>query len=908
MGSHRRWAIGRLFRKQNDKKGELALLETAGFDQAYYLSQTGTTDLGDMQPLEHYHHIGWRRGLNPSPWFCVQSYLLENPDVFSSGMDPLLHYALHGKAEARPVRPAGLSTAATFHDCGTSLPVDATATPANDTAPPRQVGRSWQRHSEIETVRANIDEAFYLGQLPQNERANLDAAEHYVLVGHDLGLDPAPDFSTRAYLSDHRDVAAAGENAFVHFIHRGSQENRVTRNSDWYNCNERFADGSREWYDYRIVRERGREVLDHKTPRPELLDFTITLAGTELAQMLKRERLRKCNTEPIVSVVVPAWNEETVTAECLMSLFRCSDECALQIVLVDNGSEGDLFKDLQGHPDLEVISLAENIGFGPASNLGASKATGEFIFFLNNDAQIAPGALTTLIGALEDEPSAAVAGPKILSFDGRLQEAGAFIRSDGTGHLIGFAGDPETPRYCYRRKVEHLSGAALLFRRKIFEELGGFDDAFAPAYCEDADLSLRLRRAGYSLLYEPDALVAHHLSKSSVTRDDDGRQLQKLRMVSRNRARLIERWADDLLSFDIRTVAFYLPQYHPIPENDLWWGKGFTDWRNLGNAKPKFAGHRQPRVPADLGYYDLRLPAVMEEQAALARRYGITGFCYYYYRFGNERILEHPLETMLKTGRPDFPFCLCWANENWSRRWDGMDTDILMQQTYGERDALGFAEDVGRYFASGNYITIDGKPLILFYRLQEIPFPKRYVETCRNVWNRLGFHEVVVAMVESFELSASPQHPEKYGADITVEFPAHGMIHDPAIQVRRLDSEWVGNAHDYRELARAFMTREEAGFKRLRSVLVGWDTTPRHPTRSLVLERSTPGALQAWLEWTYLRTREQNYGDERIVFVNAWNEWCEGSYLEPDVDYGHGFLQAVRNAQESAAFGVPCFA
>jgi O-antigen biosynthesis protein len=888
-------SMRRFFYKSANATGALELLTSAGFDEQYYVSQPGAGDLGGMRPVEHYHEIGWIRGLNPSPWFCVCSYLADNPDVSASGLDPFFHYARHGKAESRPVRPVSVATA----PGKPSTTDDAKSTEFEESGGPE--------FSDVDLIRARMDEDFYLAQL-SGDRGDVDAAEHYLLIGHNLGLDPAPDFSTRAYLTDHKDVALAGANAFVHYLRRGAEEQRVARRSDVGSPTDRRANGQREWRDYEIVRDRGRSVSEQARPRPELLDFTVALAGADLARTLKAERLRKRASDPLVSVVIPAWNEQVVTAECLMSLFRSSDECVLQIIVVDNGSQDGLYGQLKDHPDLEIIPLPENIGFGPASNLGASKATGEYVLFLNNDAQIAPGALTALVAALEDDSEAAVAGPKLLSFDGRLQEAGALVRADGVGCLIGFGDDPNAPRYSYRRRVEHLSGAALLVRRDVLEALGGFDDEFAPAYCEDADLSLRLRRAGHSLVYEPNALAAHHLSKSTVKRDDDGRQLDKLRLVSRNRAKLVERWADELLNFDMRTIAFYLPQYHPVPQNDLWWGKGFTDWRNLAKAQPKFSGHRQPRVPTDLGYYDLRLPEIMEQQADLARRYGITGFCYYYYRFGDQRILEGPLESMLRSGRPDLPFCLCWANENWSRRWDGMDTDILLEQTYSENDAIGFAEDTARYFASDQYIMVSGKPLVLIYRLQEIPVSKRFLEICRNVWRRLGFTEVVVAMVESFDLSAAPKPPENYGADITVEFPAHGMVHDPAIEVRRLGKDWVGNAHDYRELARAFMTREEVGFKRIRSVLVGWDTTPRHPNRSLVLEHSTPGAFQAWLEWTYQRTREQNFGDERLVFINAWNEWCEGSYLEPDVDFGHGFLQAVRNAQETVRAGVPCFA
>jgi lipopolysaccharide biosynthesis protein len=344
-----------------------------------------------------------------------------------------------------------------------------------------------------------------------------------------------------------------------------------------------------------------------------------------------------------------------------------------------------------------------------------------------------------------------------------------------------------------------------------------------------------------------------------------------------------------------------------VPQNDLWWGKGFTDWANVTKARPNYIGHNQPRVPADFGYYDLRVPDVMEAQAALARRYGVTGFCYYYYNFDGARLLETPLERMLSTGKPDLPFCLCWANENWTRRWDGRENDILIGQSYSDAYMLGLADDVARYFRADNYIRVDGRPLFLVYRVKELPNPKRVIGAWRNRCRAIGVGEICVAMVESFELSARPEAPQAYGCDLTVEFPAHGMVHDPAKPVTKLNFDWKGSAHDYRELVRAFVRRADPGFPRLRSVLVGWDSTPRHPNNSLVLEHATPGAFQAWLEWTYRRTMEQNFGDERIVFINAWNEWGEGSYLEPDNRFGHGYLQAVRNALDTVETGDYAF-
>jgi lipopolysaccharide biosynthesis protein len=182
---------------------------------------------------------------------------------------------------------------------------------------------------------------------------------------------------------------------------------------------------------------------------------------------------------------------------------------------------------------------------------------------------------------------------------------------------------------------------------------------------------------------------------------------------------------------DPRVIAFYLPQYHPIPENDLWWGKGFTEWTNVAKARPVFRGHCQPHLPADLGFYDLRVAESRDAQAALAREYGIQGFCYFHYWFNGKRLLERPFDEVLGSGRPDFPFCLCWANESWSRRWLGEERDVLMEQTYSQEDDLAHADWLGRAFADNRYIRIGGRPLFLVYRPAHLPDAKRTVELWR---------------------------------------------------------------------------------------------------------------------------------------------------------------------------------
>lgn len=824
------------------------LFETEFYREKYRLK------VGD--PIDYFLRHGSREGHNPSSSFDAEWYRQNDANIAASGQNPFLHYIFHGLPHGGPTTPATSSAVSLAHE---------------------------------------FDEAFYRRQNPELDFSSITPLEHYLEFGWREGRDPSADFSTKGYLCLNADVRDAGMNPLEHYVLAGKAEHRISRPLQ---RKPSPADGRSEWKGYHEVQPRGFESLEGNARDRDALGFCVALRGSDLAEVVSKIDLGSAAEKDIrVSIIIPCLNEELVTVECLAAVAQALPAgFGVEVIVADNGSTDSTFASIAQNPTIGYLRFDENIGFGPACNAAAGKARGEYLFFLNNDAQIAPGCLEALLDAAASD-GVGVVGPKILSFDGSLQEAGCRLNRDGTGALIGFGRDPRTPRYNYRRRVEHASGAAILIRRRLFEELGGFDDAYAPAYCEDADLSLKLRDRGLSIIYEPKAVVAHHLSKTQDTRTAKGKS--KRQQISRNRQILVSRWAEQLTANRLRTIAFYLPQFHPIPENDAWWGKGFTEWTNVAKAQPNYVGHNQPRVPADLGYYDLRVPEVMEQQAALARRYGVTGFCYYYYWFDGKRLLEHPLEQMLASGRPDLPFCLCWANENWTRRWDGQDSDILVGQTYSDENALEMVKDLARYFRDDRYIKIDGKPLMLIYRVTELPNPRRTTAIWRNYCRQNGVGEICIAMVESFELSPNPQEPSTYGCDITVEFPAHGMVHDPARPVEKTNFDWTGSVHDYRELAAAFMRRVEPGFQRIRSVLAGWDTTPRHPNRSVTLGYATPGAFQAWLEWTYRRTLEQNFGDERIVFVLAWNEWCEGSYIEPDRHFGHGYLQAVKNALDA---------
>jgi lipopolysaccharide biosynthesis protein len=340
-------------------------------------------------------------------------------------------------------------------------------------------------------------------------------------------------------------------------------------------------------------------------------------------------------------------------------------------------------------------------------------------------------------------------------------------------------------------------------------------------------------------------------------------------------------------------VAFYLPQFHSIPENDAWWGKGFTEWRNVARALPQFEGHAQPCLPADLGFYDLRNPGVMREQARLASEYGIGAFCFYFYWFDGKTLLETPLEQWLADTSITLPYCLCWANENWSRRWDGRDQDILIGQRHSAEDDLAFIAHVARYLRDPRYLRVDGKPLLLVYRPGLLPDAKAAAERWRHWCRENGIGEITLAYVQSFERP----DPRTIGFDAAVEFPPN--LSNPANLTAAqylLNPDYSGNALDWRELADDYRHRPLPDYRLFPGVNCGWDNEPRRPGSGRTYLHASPRRYRDWLGDT-IHTRLQASSDsDRLVFINAWNEWAEGAVLEPDARLGHASLQATRDA------------
>ena len=359
----------------------------------------------------------------------------------------------------------------------------------------------------------------------------------------------------------------------------------------------------------------------------------------------------------------------------------------------------------------------------------------------------------------------------------------------------------------------------------------------------------------------------------------------------------------------IKPIAIYLPQYHTIKENDEWWGEGFTEWTNVKKAKPLFDGHYQPHVPLNNNYYDLSSNEILNEQASLAKKYGIFGFCFYHYWFNGKLLLEKPLHNMLQSDDPNFPFCLSWANENWTRTWDGQKKQILKKQDYSLADDLKHIEYLIPFFNDSRYIKVEGKPVFLMYRSELHPNIKMATDLWRKEVKKAGFPDLFLIRMENFVRDVNPTD---HGFDAGMEFAPDSMLRGKKCNKNNIllyltgkfmhrlgikkSVHYDNGIFSFPETVQNMIEKKSPSYKYFRCISPSWDNSARRKKSASIYINSTPEIFGMWAKKMKKNTIMSLPENERFLFINAWNEWGEGCHLEPDEKWGYAYLKALNDA------------
>ncbi len=863
------------------------------FDRAFYVALHSDVLMDGADPLLHFIEAGLEELRAPHPLIDLKYIVGRDPLILGEtpSVDGLMDLLEFDLADPSPYFDLE-------HYAGQLVIAAASGKPSGGLL--RHFIVSGARHGL--TPNRWLDPRAYVRMYDDVPSDPYQATRHFVVFGDNAGRDPGPHFDAGLYRRRYVDVADSGIAPLLHFLAFGRQEGRqatAEKPVPEVGPARLLPVGQALPVDTETVERADRDMRTRLAAARQRRKDDVRVSKPDLIRaedpVVELRRLAFVpSVSPRVSILIPVFNEFDVSVECLMALQVADLGAEVEIVIADDASTNPDMAGLAEVPGLVVVRHRENLGFLRSCNAAFARCRGAYVLLLNNDTQVQPGAVQALVAALDEDAGLGAVGPKLIYPNGRLQEAGCFVRPNGESGMIGLFADPDEGGFNRDREVAYCSGAALLVRRSALGEML-FDEAYRPAYCEDTDLCLRLVSAGYRIRYIHAAVVVHHLSVSS-NRDSIAR---KLRGIAANQHRLLERWGGLIRRMDaVRVLAFYLPQFHPTPENDLWWGRGFTEWTNVTKAQPSYVGHYQPHLPTDLGYYDLRNAETLAAQAALAARYGVEGFVMYYYNFGSRRVLYRPLQVLRANPDIAMKFCLCWANENWTKHWDGGTREILLEQRYDSVTIQSILADIVEHAADPRAITVDGRPLFLVYRPLKLPDPKGFAALCRAAFAQAGFPGVHLVYVESMEAVDAAVRPETIGFDACVEFPPHGRAVAATDSPAVTKDSWSGYRYDYPETVLGFLTRDSVPYVRYPAVFPSWDNTARQPGYGSSFDHASPEAFRVYVEEKIEEIRAFHTGEERMLFVNAWNEWAEGAHLEPDTGYGHRWLEALRAALE----------
>lgn len=891
----------------NDEMREM-VLQSGMFDEDYYFRKYPDVKNAGQDALQHYLSCGWKEGRNPSEEFDTFYYLRNNPDVIKQKTNPLVHFLMYGKTEGRKC----ISDKA-----GTIIPKSAVAQ-SSQSIPKKD---SAEHEVKIILESGFFDEEYYLRQYQDLKSGHLKPARHYHLYGWKEKRNPSEKFNTAFYLEKYPDVRKSEINPLLHFLKFGMAEGRKplpgeVPEQETQNTGEKPLENNRtdKHDEVSFIRESG--LFDEEYYLNENPD------------------VKESGADPIEHYCEFGWKEGRNPSPDFNTVFYFQE--------YEDVKEGG------GNPLLHYIKFGRGEGRKIVSS-GAIPGSKNKNQQKHNKAEEQDELLIRNSGLfdeafyLESYPEVAKQGNDpiehycsqgwkdlknpSLKFDTAFYlEQNPDIRKAGMNPLLHYIksgikewrqplSQKSLLRFMEKRTTDELTtlneNLSLIKESDFFDEdfylsnyidvksenidpvkhyyFLGWRDGRNPGPEFDTDFYLEVNEDVRISGTNP---LVHYLKFGRA----EGRDCKAKYISDHEKSEIFEPanpislGASDVL---VRAIAFYLPQFHPIPENDEWWGKGFTEWDKVVRARPMFQGHHQPHLPVDLGFYDLRIPDVMEQQVEMAKKFGLDGFCFYYYWFDGKRLLEKPLDLFLEHKDWDISFCVCWANENWSRRWDGKDKDILIAQRHSAEDDLAFIKDVSKYLQDPRYIHIDGKPLLVIYRPDLFPDIKRSVSCWKKYYRKQFGKDLHLAMIQSF----GSYDPRDFGFDQAIEFPPHN------VNPLDITSEYKAPAHkgkiyntqSIREKASGKL--EKTDYNLFRGVMLNWDNTPRKGVYGNMYINNSPELFGQWFEEAcYDSIRNITDHNKRLVFINAWNEWAEGTHLEPDDRYGYAYLNAVKRS------------
>lgn len=711
-----------------------------------------------------------------------------------------------------------------------------------------------------------FDRQFYVSTNPRMHRLHRMFPErHFLLHGENAGLYPNPEFSPHAYLIHNPDVARTGARPFEHYLRSGRHEVRVTKH----------------------LPESETSVV---VPVPALRDRPARRARFAIVAHLFyhelweefRQVLRAVDIDfdLFVTITVKGKDASGAATSSLLHSQVLTDFPDAKVFEMPNHGR-DIF------PFVHLINAGWLEGYEAVCKIHTKKSPhrtdgDHWRRHLISGVLPPQGASALLTAFLADEDAAYwVADGQ--HYAGTQWWGSNFERVTGLLHRVEISTD--------RGNLSFPAGSIYWLKPLMIEMIRGLqltEDQFEREMgMTDGTLAHAVERA-LGRLAEASGLQI--------------RQTSQLALASRPTAMPRPKFVQ----------AFYLPQFHPVPENDRWWGTGYTEWTATTRARPQFTGHQQPQLPTDLGFYDLRVTEVMGQQAALARSAGIDAFCVYHYWFDGHRILEAPIDRLLTRPEIDFPFYLCWANESWRRNWDGLSGEVLMPQTYapGWEDTL--AESLLPYFSDPRYQRPDGvRPRFVIYRPEDLPDPEASLTRLRAAWVRLGVGEVELGAVRFHVPGEHPVRADLF--DFWIEMPPHGLVGEDDYlfggpkgnrMTPGVSAGFQGLIYDYTRLADTACSRSYVAHlppNTIAGLMPSWDNTARRGARAHIAWGANPASFDRWLRRILAGRLSNSYGQE--LFLNAWNEWAEKAVLEPAAQYGHSWLNVLaRRLRPSSAF------